>query len=590
MCGIIGYVGSRPALPLILPALKKLEYRGYDSYGFATADNGRLFVDKAVGKISATDVEKAKLPGTRAVGHSRWATTGPVTKLNAHPHLDCSGKLAIVHNGIVENFAELKQQLEVAGHRLVSETDTEVISHLIEDGLKAGSSLAEAVRTAFSRLEGRNAVLAIHAELPEIVAARTGSPLIVGLADGETFVASDVPAFLEHTRDVAYLDDGEMVTIAAGKSPVFQSIETGATVSKRRVTIDWDAASAEKGSYAHFMLKEIMDQKDTIRRAIEQDDAELAQLAQLIRDARGTFFIGCGTAGKVCFSAEYAFAEIADKHVNFVPASEFRGHERFLGPGSLVIAISQSGETADVLDALQLAKQRGATIVALVNVQGSSVARMADRVFLINAGPEKAVASTKATTAQLALVLLLAYATAGKLQEGKRLLLDAAGAVNDMLNPRYAEHIHSLAERLRNSRNIYIIGRGPNYPMALESAIKIMEVSYIHAQGFAGGELKHGPLALIEKGAPCIVLVTNDEHGRHIISNAMEVKARGGFVIGIGPEKDPVFDYWIRVPDVGAASPIVNIIPVQILAYYLSILRGNDPDYPKNLSKVVTVR
>ncbi|HLD78215.1 MAG TPA: glutamine--fructose-6-phosphate transaminase (isomerizing) [archaeon] len=590
MCGIIGYVGSRPALPLILPALQKLEYRGYDSYGFASVDQGRLFVEKAVGKISAADVERAKLPGTRAAGHSRWATTGSVTRANAHPHLDCTGKLAVVHNGIVENFTDLKATLEHRGHRFSSETDTEVIPHLIEDGLRAGAGLAEAVRQAFSRLEGRNAILALHAELPGLVAARTGSPLIVGLADGETFVASDVPAFLEHTRDVAYLDDGEMVTIAAGQPPVFQSIATGAAVQKRRVTIDWDSAAAEKGSYAHFMLKEIMEQKDTIKRAIEQDDAEIEKLAQLIRDARGTFFIGCGTAGKVCFSAEYAFAEIADKHVNFVPASEFRGHERFLGKGSLVIAISQSGETADVLDALQLAKQKGATVVALVNVQGSSVARVADHVFLINAGPEKAVASTKATTAQLALVLLLAYATAGKLQEGKRLLLDAAGAVNDMLNPRYAEHIRGLAEHLRSNKNVYIIGRGPNYPMALESAIKIMEVSYIHAQGFAGGELKHGPLALIEKGAPCIVLAANDEHRRHIISNAMEVKARGGFIIGISPEKNPVFDYWIRVPDVGAASPIVNIIPIQLLAYYLGILRGNDIDMPRNLAKSVVTR
>ncbi|MFH1501187.1 MAG: SIS domain-containing protein [archaeon] len=314
-------------------------------------------------------------------------------------------------------------------------------------------------------------------------------------------------------------------------------------------------------------------------------------VASEINNARGVFFIGCGTAAKVCQVAEYIFSKVAEKHVNFIQASEFENYKHFLLPETLVIAISQSGETADVLDALKVANEKGSKVISIINVPESSIARVSDYSFLINAGPEKAVASTKATTAQMAVVILLAYACSGKIREGDRLLVDLAGKVNDMLNPRYSEHIKRLAEKIYQKPNILIIGRGLNYPMAMESAIKIMEISYAHAQGFAGGELKHGPIALIEKETPVIALVANDETKDEIISNSIEVKSRGAYVIGISPENNEVFDYWIKTPDVlSVGSPIVNIIPVQLLAYYLGILRGHNVDYPRSLAKSVTVK
>ena len=385
-----------------------------------------------------------------------------------------------------------------------------------------------------------------------------------------------------------YLDDNEMVIIDS--SVKFLNVATGKEVSKRVIQIDWHPGTSHKGAYDHFLIKEIMEQKDTLVKAINQDDAKIMMVAGLIKNAFGTFFVGCGTAGKVCMVGEYLFSKIAKKHVNSIVASEFSNYQHYLTDKTLMVAISQSGETADVLEAIETAKSKGVRVVSLLNVFGSTMMRLSDDFFMVNAGAERAVVSTKATTAQLAVITLLAYAAAGKLQDGKLLLMNASAAVNDMLNPRYDEHIKKLANILVNRKEMFIIGRGINYPIALEAAIKLQETCYTHAQGFAGGELKHGPLALIEEGTPCIALVANDETKDEIISNAMEVKSRGGYIIGISPENNEVFDYWLKVPDAGNASPIVNIIPVQILAYYLAVLRGCDPDYPRNLAKSVTVK
>jgi len=586
MCGIIGYRGEKPVGEVLLKALRNLSYRGYDSVGIATLSGDKLEVRKDRGRVEEVDktLNFSSINGTVGIAHSRWSTHGVPSKENAHPHVDCGGEIAVIHNGIIENFQELKATLKT--HNFSSDTDTEIIPHLIEANI--GLGFEKAVLEAFRQLEGRNAIVVVKNGSDKIIGARSGSPLIVGKGDREIFIASDVPAFLEHTKDVMYLDDGEMVVI--GDSVNFFKISTGEKVEKRIVTIDWDAAQAEKGDYPYYLIKEIMEQKDTIMRAINQDDKEIMEIAEKINSAYGTFFTGCGTAGKVCHTGEYLFSKIANKHVNFAVSSEFPNYEHFLTPNTLLIAISQSGETADLLDAIETAKKKGAKILSLVNVKGSSLDRISDYSFLINAGPEKAVASTKATTSQLALVTLLAYACAGKLKDGKRLLVDVAGKVNDMLNPRYEEHIKALAEKIHKAKNIFIIGRGLNHPIAMESAIKIMEVSYIHAQGFPGGELKHGPLAMISKGTPCIVLVANDETKNHTISNAIEIKSRGGYIIGISPENNDVFDYWIKVPDAGVASPIVNIIPVQLLAYYLGISCQTDVDRPRNLSKAVTVR
>ncbi len=584
MCGIIGYQGSRPAYPVLVDGLKKLEYRGYDSYGFATVHQ-KMCCRKNTGKISILDPSVSPLPGTAGIAHTRWATHGGISEANAHPHLNCTGTIAVVHNGVIENYQELKATLQ-NNHTFRSETDTEVIPHLLEDALKK-HPFPEAVRETMKKLRGRNAFLCL-CQTGDMAVARNGSPIILGIGNGETFIASDVTAFFDHTKQVMYLDDNEMAVLQGG-APVFSTLDAARPIQKRIVAIDWSPEQAEKGGYPHFLIKEIMEQKDTIRRAVAQDDQTIQRIADGIKNAFGTFFVGCGTAGKVCFAAEYFFSSIAGKHINFVPGSEFANYRHFLTPKTLVIAVSQSGETADVLAAIEAAKAAGCRVLSLVNVMGSTLMRKSDDTLLINAGPEKAVASTKATTAQLALTLLLAYAAAGRLVEGKQVLVDAAAAVNDMLNPRYEERVKALAEKLAEKKDIFIIGRGANYPIALEAAIKIMEVSYIHAQGFAGGELKHGPLALIEPGTPCIALVPNDETRASILSNATEVRSRGGYVIGVSPENNPVFDYWLRVPDVGPASPIVNIIPIQLLAYHLGLLRGVAIDTPRNLAKAVSV-
>ncbi len=598
MCGIFGYIGRRSdAAGLVVEGLKNLEYRGYDSWGTAWKTEKGISVRKDIGKISSVKSADFTDETSIAIAHTRWATHGGVTKQNAHPHLSCDENIAVVHNGIVENYDALRNELKAKGHRFLSQTDTEIIPHLIEEEMKSTKDFAAAVRSACQRLKGRFGILAMHAASQTLVAARAGSPLIVGVQKGKTktspvegyYIASDIPAFLEHTRTVQYLDDGEMV-VTDGKSILFSDIVSGRERPKREVEISWSMEQAVKGQYEHFMLKEIMDQKESVARAVNQDEEQIKTLAKAIREAQGTFIVGCGTAGKACMAAEYFFSVIAQHHVNFAPASEFKLHHHFLKPESLLIVVSQSGETADVLEAMHIAKSKGAKVLAVVNVEGSTISREADYTLRINAGPERAVASTKALTGQLAVFLLIAYALAGKLQDGKTLLLETAAEINDMLNPRYVERIRSLAENIKTARDVFIIGKSWNYPMALESAIKIQEVSYVHAEGFAGGELKHGPIALIEEGTPCIALVGKDEVMDDIISNTIELKARGAQIIGISPVKHDVFDEWIKVPNAGNAQALVNIIPVQVLAYFLAVTRGKNPDMPRNLAKSVTVK
>ncbi|MBA4336686.1 glutamine--fructose-6-phosphate transaminase (isomerizing) [bacterium] len=593
MCGIFAYKGEKTnAAELVINGLKKLEYRGYDSWGVAFKTDHKISIHKEVGKIGEFDVstlrEKMNVPieSQMAMGHSRWATHGGVTKANAHPHYSQDESIAIVHNGIIENFAELKKELQGKGYEFRSETDTEVVAHLIQEYKSLGH--VEAIKKALSRLQGRYAILVLCAEDNRLIAARRGSPLIIGKGEKEFFIASDIPAFLEYTRKVMYLDDDQMVII--NDDAQFFDLKTNKKIEKRIVEIDWNPESAEKGEFSHFMIKEITEQKETITRAINQDETKLMKIADEIKNAYGTYLVGCGTAGKVCLTASYLFAKIAKRHVNVAFGSEFPSLQDFITDRSLVIAVSQSGETADTLEAIEVAKKKGAKVLSIINVEGSSMDRISDYSINIKAGPEKAVASTKATTAQIAILTLLAYALDKRLEEGKILLVNTASQINDMLNPRYEEHILQLAQKIQDVESMYVIGKGVNYPIALEAAIKLQEVSYIHAEGFAGGELKHGPIALIHEGVPCIAIVANDETKHEIISNAMEVKARGGYIIGISPESNDVFDYWIKVPEVGAASPIVNIIPIQILAYQLAVLRKNNPDMPRNLAKSVTVK
>ncbi len=592
MCGIFGYVGPRKdAGKIAIEGLKNLEYRGYDSWGIACETANGLRVEKKIGPIGGVDSDNFAEACSMAIAHTRWATHGGVTEGNAHPHLSCDRTIAVIHNGIIENYLDLRRELQKKGHTFLSQTDTEIIPHLIEEELKADGDFAAAMRRACQQFHGKYAIVALHTGSGTLVAARTGSPLIVGVGEGRKgyFVASDIPAFLAHTRTVQYLDDGEMV-VTDGKSVLFTDIETGHERPKREVTITWTVEQTGKGDYEHYMLKEIMEQKGSVARAVNQDDAQILAIATAVKKAKGTILTACGTANKACMAAEYFFSVVAEKHVNVVPASEFKVFHHFLVPESLIIVVSQSGETMDVIEAIQVAKSKGSKVLAIVNVEGSTIARLADFTLLINAGPERAVASTKALTGQLAVLLMIAYAVAGRLQEAKTLLLETSAKISDQLNPRYVERLDELAEKIKEQEDLYIIGKSWNYPMALESAIKIQEVSYIHAQGFAAGELKHGPIALIEQGTPCIVITGNDEVQNDILSNAQELKARGAFIIGVGPVKHDVFDEWIKTPDADVAQPIVNIIPIQVLAYFLAVKRGKNPDMPRNLAKSVTVK
>ena len=588
MCGIIGYIGSEKVAPILLTGLRRLEYRGYDSAGMAVIGNS-LDLKKDVGKID--DIHKKinflELEGNIGIAHTRWATHGGVTKENAHPHLSNDKKIVVVHNGIVENYQELKSFLIENGFRFYSGTDSEVIPNLIEFEMNAGKSFEEATRTALKRIQGSYAILALYDNERKVIAARKGAPLVLGVGENGYFASSDIPSFIEHTKKVVYLHDYDVAVL--GDQLKIYNILQEKEVTRPIDTVEWDIEQAMKGDFDHFMLKEISEQVDTIQRAVEQDKGIIFEIAQAIKDAKGVFFVACGTSYHACLTASYLFSKIAKMHINVVVASEFPSYEHFLTDKTLVIAVSQSGETADVLEAVKTAKNKNSKIMSLVNVVGSSLHRYSNRSLLMHAGPEICVVATKTYTSQLAVLTLLAYALADKYEEGKRELKYLWNLIYNLTSANIRDRIKNLAEQLRDSSHIFLIGRGLQYPTALEAALKIKEVSYIHAEGFSGGELKHGPITLIEKGTPCIVFVS-EENEKETISNAIEIKSRGGYIIGIAPKNNEVFDFYIKVPEVGNTNPISQIIPIQILGYQLALLRGHDPDRPRNLAKSVTVK
>ncbi len=586
MCGIIGYTGRRKASPIILDGLKKLEYRGYDSAGIATLSGG-IHIKKDAGKIDEINsrLDFLDMPGNIGIGQTRWATHGMVTRENAHPHTDCSDGIAVVHNGIIENYQELKNSLN--GHKFSSDTDTEIIAHLIEEEMKNGNGFIEASKIAFKKLQGNYAILAINKNDGRMIASRRGSPLVIGVGEGEYYPASDIPAFLDWTKNVIYLYDDDFAIL--GENFEIFNLEKDGRVKRNIDTVDWSAEQAKKGKFDHFMLKEISEQTDAIQRAIAQDEKMIEDISNEIKKAEGVFLVGCGSSYHACLTASYIFSEIAKLHVNVVLASEFKNYKHFLKDKTLVIPVSQSGETADVLEAVSIAKNHGCRIVSVVNVVGSSLHRNSYRSLLMNAGPEICVLSTKTYTSQVALLTLLAYSVAGKYENGKKELKNLYTLVYNLTSKNTREHIKELAKKLKNKEHLFTIGRGLEYSTSLEAALKIKEGSYIHAEGFAGGELKHGTIALIEKGTPCIVF-TSQKHEKEILSNAMEIKSRGGEIIGIAPENNEIFDFFIKVPEVALLNSICQIIPIQILAYQLAILRGYDPDKPRNLAKSVTVK
>ncbi len=585
MCGIFGYIGKKNTAPdMILSGLKLLEYRGYDSWGVAVSSEKKIVTEKKVGKIGHNTLHLKK--GTIGIGHTRWATHGGVTQKNAHPHHDCKNTIAVIHNGIIENYQQIKEKLVKKKHVFLSETDTEVVPHLIEEYLKTEKTFFGAFRKAFLECKGLNAIVALDAEGNQIAAAKTGSPLIVGIGNEEYFIASDASGIIEHTNNLIFIKDGEAILLDNKIS--LYSLETGKEKKYDIEVVDWKIEASSKGKFPHFMIKEIYEQPKIIQNIVTNYDDQISIMAALIDKAFGTFFIGAGTAHYATLAGAYLFSKIAHKHVNTAPASEFNYLEDFITKKSLIIALSQSGETIDVIEPLNRAREKGGTIASLVNVLGSSIYRMSDQKILLGAGPEKAVASTKSYTAKLSILILLAYALVGDVEKGKNLLLTAVKEIRRILDS--TTQIQILAEKLMSVDHIYIVGRGKSYATALESALKIKEITYIHAEGMAGGELKHGPIALISKGTPCIIIAPSDETYDAIISNAMEIKARGGYIIGVGAKNEEVFDFWIEVKDCGDASVISHIVPMQYLAYALALKRNLDPDKPRNLAKSVTVK
>lgn len=588
MCGIFGYVGEPIDLgDEVLSALRLLEYRGYDSWGVAVGVDGHIGLEKRTGKINGA---RLQFPASGiGFGHTRWATHGGVTEPNAHPHLDCSGRLAVIHNGIVENHGRLRADLLARGHAFRSETDSEVIAHMIEEEMAAGVDIASALASVFPRLQGLNAVIAMDVGKRELAAAKNVSPLVAGVGPHNTVIASDALALHGHADRVLYLEDDQLLRLRRDGLALYDR------ATMREVTASYagpppSVGTADLGSHPHFMVKEMSEQPDVLERLARDRIEEIGALASAIDDAYGTFFVGCGTASYAALAGSYLFGRVAGRHVNFLVGSEFKYHEHVITPSSLVVALSQSGETADVIEAMLAARSRGARLGAVVNVEHSTLDRMVDLRVPLRAGPEQCVLSTKAYTAKVASLLLTAYALRGDMERGQMDVLRAADGLRRMLEPEWVEQIADLAARIKDAEHLFVIGRGLAYPTALEAALKIKEASYIHAEGFAGGELKHGVIALIGPCTPCLVYAPNDETRADALSGAAELRSRGGFIVGVGPEPDPVFDVHLPTPDVGHAAPLVDALPAQLLAYHAAVLRGNDPDKPRNLAKSVTVK
>ena len=607
MCGIVGYVGSKETTPLLLEGLRRLEYRGYDSAGVAVMNGSGVQMRRAAGKIARLEQALAAEPahGTVGIGHTRWATHGPPVERNAHPHTDENRTIAVVHNGIIENSTALKTSLEGRGHVFTSDTDTEVLAHLIEELFEG--SLEDAVVQALKRVEGTYGIAVISSLDPDkIVAARKGSPLLIGIGTDEWFVASDVSAILAHTRDVVYLDDGDVAVLTRSGYRIIDHSQS--TVQKSVSRIDWELDQIERGGFPHFMLKEIFEQPTTVentfrgRLLAEEGTAKLGGLNltdEQLAKIDSIIITACGTSWHSALIGEQLIEEFARIPVEVEYASEFRYKNPIVGERTLCIAISQSGETADTLAALREAKARGAHVLGLVNVVGSTIAREADGGIYLHAGPEIGVASTKAFTSQVTALVLLALKL-GRLRnmsilQGRQLVaaVQALPAQLQAILDRAGE-IEELAEEFKRAQNFLYLGRGYNFPSALEGALKLKEISYIHAEGYPAAEMKHGPIALIDEMMPVVFIAPHDAVFEKVVSNVQEVKARKGRVIAITTRDEPqlagLVDYEFRIPEtIDPLTPILASVPLQLLAYYIAVKRACNVDQPRNLAKSVTV-
>jgi glutamine---fructose-6-phosphate transaminase (isomerizing) len=610
MCGIIGYVGTRDVVPVLIGGLKKLEYRGYDSAGVAVVNGNGVDVVRAEGKLTNLEGKLAEqeLHGTFGMGHTRWATHGKPNENNAHPHRDCTGNVVVIHNGIIENFLPLKQRLRDAGHEFKSETDTEVVAHLIEEYRKGGAKFVDAVKKALKELEGHYALVMIAGDEPgTIIAAKHGPPLVIGLGEGENIVASDVAPLLSYTRNIIYLEDGEYAVADDQKVDVFGRDD--AKVERPPQKITWDAVMAEKEGYRHYMLKEIHEQSRAVRdtfngRMFEESGEVFFNDLQLSAEQWNRFkrvhIVACGTSWHSGLVGKFILESAGKIPVEVDYGSEYRYRSPIIDDETLVIGVTQSGETADTIAAMQEAKQKGARLIAICNVLGAAATRMSDGTIYTNAGPEIGVASTKAFTTQLTAFYLLALYI-------RQLRGDSADAIRKGMHelstiPHKIEHllktqekkIQQLANKWHTAQDFLFLGRGVHYPIALEGALKLKEISYIHAEGYPAGEMKHGPIALIDENMPVVAIATHTPVYEKVVSNLQEVKARDGHLLAIIDEGDDAMktmaDAYIEVPKtIEELQPILTVIPTQLLAYYIALRRGCDVDQPRNLAKSVTV-
>jgi glucosamine--fructose-6-phosphate aminotransferase (isomerizing) len=618
MCGIIGYIGPKPVVPVLIEGLRRLEYRGYDSAGVAVVRQGVISLRRSAGKLSRLEeaIQADPLDGEYGIGHTRWATHGRPTEENAHPHRDCTGRIVVVHNGIIENYLELKKALIALGHKFVTETDTEIVAHLVEQELKTGGAanggLEGATRRALAQMRGMFALVLISSDEPQkIVAVRNGPPLVIGLGDGEYFVASDIPAILAHTRDVVFLADEEMAVLT--KDGVTFTTFAGTKLDRRPQRVLWDPIQAEKAGYKHFMLKEIFEQpqsvRDTILGRVSLDTGRVFLEEMTVSEAdlvaiEGVTIVACGTSWHAGLIGKYLIEGLAKLPVEVDYGSEYRYRNPIVGKKTLAVVITQSGETADTLAALREAKARGAKSIAICNVVGSMATRESDGTVYTHAGPEIGVASTKAFTSQLAALHLLALHLAqvrGVLTPDQSRdeidgLLQLPTLIEQTL--RVSALVDEIARRFYNRHDFLFLGRGINYPIALEGALKLKEISYIHAEGYPAGEMKHGPIALIDERLPVVALAPRDHVFEKMLSNIQEVKARGGSIIALTTGRDELVealldtehDSIIALPETRPRlSPVVMVVPLQLLAYHIAVRRGCDVDQPRNLAKSVTV-
>ena len=586
MCSIIGYYGKEFAAPIIVKGLKRMEYRGYDSVGVATESNNHIELKKGIGKVNEVNskIQLDSLPGKIGIGHTRWATHGKVTEFNAHPHPSNSGKIAIVHNGIIENFEELKKQLEDEGYNFKSETDSEIIANLLQKHYEKTGDVKETILKTVSEIKGHYAFVAMF-ENGQLAAARFHEPLIIGVGQDDFFLSSDVLGFIEYTDDAIYLENGNLVILEENK---FQILDFQGEHAKYGITkVSKEFGDAYKGDYAHFTLKEIYEQHETILKAGEKTEEAIEKAADHIKHAKNIYVTGSGTSYNSALIAKQIFSKYAKIKAEPIMSSELQFAPESIEENSIVIALSQSGESADVLEAVKIGKQANCKIIAIVNLMTSSLVREADIVIGMNCGPEIGVAATKSFTSQLVIL----YKIVQKLTDNK-ITIDfekfAESILKILENP---VKIQKIAKEMKNISDIYVLGRGINYPIAKEAALKLKELTYIHAEGIPGGELKHGPLALMDSNVFVIIINPNDSTYSDTLTSAREIKARGAKIIGVSDIGSDIYDYWIEMPKIDQVLyPISEIIPIQFLSYYAALEKDTDPDYPRNLAKSVTVK